>query len=256
MEPILKKITDKIRRDENQNFLDFFAQKINLERQKPPIDIIPLIEKNFFFITEVKKGSPSKGVIREKFDPVEIAEAYEKGGASAISVITEKNFFYGEKDDLRRVKERVRLPVLRKDFLIHPYQIYESYELGADFILLIAACLSQHELRELYETAQSLGMRALVEIHDAEELERALRIKPRIIGINNRNLKTFKVDCQTSFRLKELIPEDILVISESGIRSHEDIMRLKKSGFSGALIGESLLKQDDVTAALKRMMNG
>lgn len=256
MEPILKKIIEKIRRDEKQNFLDFYSRRMDRERQTPPIDIIPLIEKNFFIIAEAKKGSPSKGIIRENFDPEQLAMAYEKGGASAISVITEKNFFFGEKSHLKKVKENVHLPVLRKDFLIHPYQVYESYALGADFILLIMACLKQDEFRELNEIALSLGMNVLAEIHDEEELDRVLRIKPKIIGINNRNLKTFQVDLRTSFRLKEFIPEDIFVISESGIQSHEDIVLLKKSGFSGVLIGESLLRQDDVTVALKRMIDG
>ena len=256
MELILKKIIEKIRRDEKHNFLDFHPQRMDLERQTPPIDIIPLIEKNFFIIAEAKKGSPSKGIIREKFDPEQLALSYENAGASAISVVTEKNFFFGEKGHLKKIKERVQLPVLRKDFLIHPYQVYESYALGADFILLIAACLKQDDLRELYEIALSLGMNILVEIHDEEELNRVLKIKPQIIGINNRNLKTFQVDFQTSFRLKEFIPKDIFVISESGIQSHEDIVRLKKSGFSGVLIGESLLRQENVTNALKRMIDG
>ena len=225
-------------------------------RKEGPIDIIPLIKRGFFVIDEVKKGSPSKGIIRQPFNPLDIARSYEKGGASAISVLTENHFFYGDQRFLSDIKKQVTLPALRKDFLIYPYQIAESYNLGADFILLIAACLTDTKLEELYQMATSMGMHVLVEVHNQSELKRVLKVRPKIIGINNRDLNTFAVDMNTSFRLKKMIPDHIHVISESGIQSHKDIIKLKTNGFAGALIGESLLKQTDPGNALKRLING
>jgi len=256
MDSILKTITDRIIQDESANFKSFSPGQFILEKREKPVDTLSLLDKDFFVIAEVKKGSPSRGIIREDFDPVELAIGYEKGGASAVSVITEKNFFFGEKHFLSDVKKHISLPVLRKDFLVHPFQVYESFNLGADFILLITACLTDAVLKELYDTSLSLGMQALVEVHNEEELERALKINPAIIGINNRDLKTFKVDVATSFRLKPLIPGDIHVISESGIKSHQDIAELKQRGFSGVLIGESLLRKKDVTRALRELVHG
>lgn len=257
MESILKKITDRIRETEALSFEGFDPAGFRLKQRPAPIDIMTLLEKNFFVIAEVKKGSPSKGIIRENFDPKAIAHGYEAGNASAISVITEQHFFHGDKNHLTVVKEAVQLPVLRKDFLVHPYQVYESYNLGADFVLLIAACLTDQELNTMYGAVRSLGMEALVEVHDEEEIKRIARMSPRpnLIGINNRNLKTFTVDIETSFQLLKAAPPGVHVISESGIRSPEDIHRLKTAGFSGALIGESLLRQKDVTAALRRLTN-
>ncbi len=256
MDSILKTITDRIIQDESANFEAFSPDRFILEKRKKPVDALSLLDKDFFVIAEVKRGSPSQGIIREEFNPVELALGYEKGGASAISVITEKNFFFGKKQFLTDVKNHIRLPVLRKDFLIHPFQVYESFNLGADFILLITACLTDAALKEFYNTSISLGMQALVEVHNEEELERCLKINPAIIGINNRDLKTFQVDIATSFRLKPLIPGDIHVISESGIKSHQDIAELKHRGFSGVLIGESLLRQKDVTRALRELVHG
>jgi len=256
METILKKITDAVRRDLAHSF-DECLKLSPLKRELgPPLDVISRLKKSFFFMAEVKRGSPSKGIIRRDFHPVSIALDYEQAGASAISVVTEKNFFYGDRDYLKQIKQKVRIPVMRKDFLLHPCQIYESFALGADFVLLIAACLSDQELRILYRRARSLGMEALVEVHREKELERVLALRPMIIGINNRNLNTFKVDIKTSFRLKKLIPPDIFVISESGIRTHKDIFQLRERGFSGALVGEALLKEIDVGQALRRLVHG
>lgn len=256
MDSILKTITDRIIQDESANFEAFSPGRFILEKREKPFDALSLLGKGFFVIAEVKKGSPSRGIIREELDPVELALGYERGGASAVSVITEKNFFFGEKHFLTDVKNHINLPVLRKDFLVHPFQVYESFNLGADFILLITACLTDAALKEFYDTSLSLGMQALVEVHNEEELERALKINPAIIGINNRDLKTFQVDAAVSFRLKPLIPKDIHVISESGIKSHQDIAELKHRGFSGVLIGESLLRQKDVTRALRELVHG
>jgi indole-3-glycerol phosphate synthase len=256
MNTILQKITEKILIDEEYNFKNYDHSKIVLKRRKKPIDILPFLKKNFCLITEVKKGSPSKGIIRHDFDPDDIAVAYENSGACAISVITEKNFFFGEKTHLTSIKKKVSIPVLRKDFIIHPYQVYESYNLGADFILLIAACLSEVRLKELYKLTLSLGMNALVEVHNEAELKTALKIRPEIIGINNRDLNTFKVDLDTSLRLKPKVPGNISVISESGIKTNKDILKLKSAGFAGALVGESLLKNNDLTKAVRSLLYG
>lgn len=256
MKTILERIIDSIKKDEAKNFKNFSPDSFPLANRENPIDILPLLAQNFFIITEVKKYSPSKGIIRENFNPVTIACAYKKGGASAISVITEKNFFGGEKKYLSKIKEYTTLPILRKDFIIHPYQIYESFNLKADFLLLIVACLSETSLKRLYQLTKKLGMQSLIEVHNEVELQKALKLKPKIIGINNRDLKTFKVDYKISLQLKKLIPPNIHVISESGIQSHEQIMELKSAGFSGVLIGESLLKRKKISKALKELING
>lgn len=234
---------------------DFLPVPYLLEERPVPIDIIPMIADRFFVIAETKKGSPSKGIIRDDYRPGEIAVDYQRAGASAVSVITEENFFYGSKEHLPMVKAAVDLPVLRKDFLVHPYQVYESYNMGADFVLLIAACLTDRQMDRLYHLALSMGMQVLLEVHVQEELERVLKLEPGLIGINNRDLKTFNVDLNTSFNLKKRIPDHIFVISESGISSNEDIDALKKAGFAGVLIGESLLKQRDSETALRNLLS-
>lgn len=254
MESILTTIINRIMEVEGRQFESFSPSTFPLKDRPLPINIIPLLEQGFFVIAEVKKGSPSKGVIREDYDAAAIAADYQRAGASAISVITEQHFFYGSKQHLPMIKETVNLPVLRKDFLVHPYQVYESFNLGADFVLLIAACLTGQQLEELYRVILSLGMQALIEVHTREELDRVLPLKPQIIGINNRDLKTFTVNLSTSFHLKQFIPGDIFVISESGIKSRDDIEALKKAGFSGALIGESLLRQKNTRTALKKLL--
>jgi indole-3-glycerol phosphate synthase len=256
MKDILKKITDRIAEDEAESFKKFSAADFKLVERPKPIDIMPVMEKDFFVIAEIKKGSPSKGIIRNNFDPLDIALSYEKAGASAISVLTEKNFFYGSKENLSLIKARVKIPLLRKDFIIHPFQVYESYNLGADFILLIAACLTDPMLQKLYSITLSLGMQALIEIHNEEELKRVLSLKPRLIGINNRDLNTFDVDISVSVRLKELIPAGIHVISESGILDAGDVILLKEKKFSGILVGETLLRKGDPEKALKGLLRG
>ncbi len=257
MDTILQKITMMIRKDNEKLFSDFDESSPLLHRKaSEPIDIIPIIRNEFFLIAEAKKGSPSKGIIREEFDPVEIAVNYEKAGVSAVSVITEKNFFFGHPEYLRKVKERISIPVLRKDFIIHPSQIYEAYNLGADIVLLIAACLDDTSMHSMYKQIRSLGMNALIEVHNEFELERVLKFKPSIIGINNRDLKNFKVDLNTSYRLKKMIPEDVFVISESGIKNHQDILKLKEYGFAGVLVGESLLRKEDVYTAVMELRYG
>lgn len=253
MNTILHKITDRIRQTHALQFNRFETPRVIPGRQDALMDVLKLMDNRFFVIAESKKASPSKGVIREPYIPAAIADAYERAGASAVSVITEEHFFMGQKDHLQQVKAVTSLPVLRKDFIIHPYQVFESFRLGADLVLLIVACLTRDELKSLYELTVSLGMLPLVEVHNRQELERALELSPTVIGINNRDLNTFKVDIQTSFRLKSLIPDNIKVISESGIASARDIAALKEAGFAGALIGESLLRQPDPGEALKQI---
>jgi len=255
MNTILDKINNQIKIDEEENFKNFNKSKFELINRDKPIDIISKMDEGFFVIAEAKKGSPSKGIIRENFNPVEIAISYEKFGASAVSVITEKNFFFGGKENLKKVRQAVSIPLLRKDFIIHPFQVFEAYNLGADMVLLIAASLTDNEIINLKNDIESLGMTALIEVHNEEELMRVLKINPKLIGINNRNLKTFDVDFETSFQLKKMIPKDIKVISESGISGNDEIKKLKSKGFAGALIGESLLREKNTGLALKELLN-
>ena len=193
-------------------------------------------------IAEVKKASPSKGVICADFHPVEIAANYQRQGAQAISVLTDVDFFQGSLRYLMEVRQAVPLPVLRKDFIIDELQIREASLHGADAILLIAAILDTSQLRDLRQMAEELGMDVLVEVHDEEETERALRADSRLIGINNRNLATFIVDVETTFRLKQLIPATIPVVSESGLQSAAEFARLRREGIAAALIGETLMR--------------
>ena len=193
-------------------------------------------------IAEAKKASPSKGVIQPDFDPVRIARNYHQGGARAISVLTDVDFFQGSLDYIPQVRAAVPLPVLRKDFLIDPLQIEEASAVGADAILLIAAILTTGQLRDFRQQAESHGIDVLVEVHDEAEVHSALSAGSRLIGINNRNLNDFSVSLETTFRLRRLIPDEIPVVSESGIATVEDIRRLKTAGIQAALIGESLMR--------------
>jgi indole-3-glycerol phosphate synthase len=205
-------------------------------------------------IAEAKKASPSRGVIRPDFDPVRIARSYKAGGAQAMSVLTDVDFFQGSIDYIPLVREAVDLPVLRKDFIIDPIQIREASLYGADAVLLIAAVLDTERLRDFRRTAEDCGMDVLVEVHDEKELESALAAGSRLIGINNRNLGDFTVDLNTTFRLQRLIPKDIPVVSESGISGREDMIRLRAAGIKAVLIGESLMRSDDQSLTLKEFM--
>ncbi len=193
-------------------------------------------------IAEVKKASPSKGVICKDFDPVAIARNYQQSQAQAVSVLTDVEFFQGSLLYLMQIREQISLPVLRKDFIIDEVQISEAALHGADAILLIAAILDHYQLRDFQAMAHSLAMDVLVEVHDEPELEKALAADSRLIGVNNRNLKDFSMDLNTTFRLKKLVPEGIPVVSESGLRDHEDIRRLQEAGITAALIGETLMR--------------
>jgi len=205
------------------------------------------------FICEVKKASPSLGVICEDFDYTEIAKDYELAGAAAISILTEPYYFQGRDEYLSEISHNVKLPLLRKDFIIDEYMIYEAYFLGASAILLICAILEDAQLRLYIETAEKLGLAVLTETHDETEVKRALGCGARIIGVNNRDLKTFEVDIKTSQRLKKYVPDDIIFVSESGIKTRDDIKMLEDIGANAVLIGETLMRSTDKKAELLRL---
>ncbi|HVB28875.1 MAG TPA: indole-3-glycerol phosphate synthase TrpC [Terriglobia bacterium] len=205
-------------------------------------------------IAELKRASPSRGLLRPEYRPLEIAESYQQAGASALSVLTEEQFFQGSLSDLTAVREAVRLPVLRKDFIVDEYQVYESVAAGADALLLIVAALEDKDLKRFIELSERLHVAALVEVHTAEELERAAHAGARIIGINNRNLNTLEVSLEASFRLREKIPPSCLAVSESGIKSGNDVERLARAGFNAVLIGEHLMLADDPGKELSRLL--
>ncbi|NTW71195.1 MAG: indole-3-glycerol phosphate synthase TrpC [Eubacteriaceae bacterium] len=204
-------------------------------------------------IAEVKKASPSKGLIRPNFDPVEIAREYEKSDIQAISVLTETDFFLGDKIYIPLVKENTTRPILRKDFILDPYQIIEAKVLGADAVLLIAASLTDLELKTLSQTARELGIEVLTEVHNKEELDRVLSTDAEIIGINNRDLNTFVTDIKTTEKLIEYIPKGKIVISESGIDSYEDMEYLRGVGVNGVLIGETFMRADSISAKIAEL---
>lgn len=206
-------------------------------------------------IAEVKKKSPSKGVIREDFHPVSIAETYVENGAAAISILTDRHFFAGELAYLRAIRDAVDVPLLRKDFTIDPYHIYQARVAGADAVLLIVAALTAAELRTFMGIAASLSLSCLVEVHTREELTVALDVDAQIIGINNRDLRTFHTDIATTFALREAIPADRVVVSESGIYSREDVVRLQEAGVDAMLVGESLMRSPDIGEQVRRLLN-
>lgn len=204
-------------------------------------------------IAEVKKASPSKGVICNDFDPLRIASQYENGGASAVSVLTDEQFFQGCTNYLEIVRKNISLPVLRKDFIIDIIQVEQTASLDADAMLLIVAALDDHQLRDLYDATIGFGIDPLIEVHDREELERAMRLEPSLIGINNRNLQTFKTDISVTIDLLKILPSNITVISESGIENGTQARILKDAGVSGLLVGESLMRSQDPVALIEEL---
>lgn len=260
---ILDKILENKRQElevsKKYSSLSFLNDKIT--RTKPLRDFTSAISAKggpeaIRIIAEVKKASPSKGVIKPDFYPYEIARMYQLNGAVAVSVLTEEKFFKGHIDHLTSIKINLKLPVLRKDFIFDEYQIFESRAAGADALLLIAAIVEGDELKKLIDLTYSLGMAALVEVHDEKDLKKAAKAGARIIGINNRDLKTFEVDIKTTERLAPLAPKDAILVSESGISTHEEIVRLKGAGVSAFLVGEALMREEDIGGKLKGLILG
>lgn len=206
-------------------------------------------------IAEIKKASPSKGVLRADFKPADIAVSYERGGAACLSVLTDRDFFQGADVYLQQARAACRLPVLRKDFIIDPYQVYESRVIGADCVLLIVAALGDEQLLELSRLAARLGMDVLVEVHDAAELERALELNTRLIGINNRNLRTFETSLDTTLDLLHRIPPDRIVVTESGISNRADVALMQQHGVHAFLVGEAFMKASDPGAELRHLFD-
>ena len=237
-------------------------KKISSEEMRRRAELLPkgdfpfeqaLKKEGISFICECKKASPSKGLIAPDFPYLEIAKAYETAGADAISVLTEPKWFLGSDQYLREIAAEVSIPCLRKDFTVDPYMIYEAKVLGASAVLLICSILSEEQLKEYREIADTLGLSALVEAHDEEEIRMALRSGTRIIGVNNRNLKDFSVDTENSRRLREMVPPEVLFVSESGVRTPEDVAKLREIGVDAVLIGETLMRAEDKKAKLAEL---
>ena len=255
-------ILDKITATKRQEIADAKAARPQAEVQRAaaaapaPRDFFAALSSGppIRLIAEVKKASPSKGVIRADFDPVEIAKIYAAHGASCLSVLTDVQYFQGSLEYLKAVRAAVSLPILRKDFILDPYQVYEARAAGADAVLLIAECLDDCGLRSLHNLILELGMTPLVELYEPTNLPRVLEAGAKLIGVNNRNLHTFEVDLEHSIRLHAQVPQDCVFVSESGIRSRADAERLEAAGVEAILVGESLMRQQDIGAAVDALL--
>lgn len=237
-----------------------FELKAQIRRQHNPRSFVDAIKKKTrrkqaAVIAEVKKASPSKGVIREDFDPIAIAQSYERSGATCLSVLTDVHFFQGSDQYLEMVKASSSLPVLRKDFIVEAYQVYEARAIGADCILLIAAILDIEKLHEFYDLAVNLGLDVLVEVHNRAELDKALTLSPAMIGVNNRNLKTFEVDLNTTLGLLSQIPKEVVVITESGIGQRADVDQMLSNDVYGFLVGEAFMREPNPGQALELLFH-
>ena len=234
------------------------ALKIAAEKNEPARDFFGALAREgaFNVIAELKKASPSKGLLRENYAPADLAAALAGAGAAALSVLTEEEFFLGSLGDLKVAKKAAAVPILRKDFIVDPWQVWETRAAGADAFLLIVAILGDETLRELLELGRSLGMEPLVEVHSREETVRAVASSARIIGVNNRDLRDFNVRIETSLELISEIPEECVAISESGLRTHEDLVRLRKAGFDAFLVGEHLMRYAEPGEPLRALIGG
>ncbi|HKN60160.1 MAG TPA: indole-3-glycerol phosphate synthase TrpC [Candidatus Acidoferrales bacterium] len=255
---ILDRIVDARRASiaHRKRVLPEVALKIAVEKKAPPArDFAATLSRDGCnVIAELKKASPSLGVIREEYAPAVLAASLEQAGAVALSVLTEEDFFSGSLADLREARRVVQIPILRKDFIVDPWQVWETRAAGADSFLLIAAVLGDSAMRELLDLGRSLGMEPLVEVHSREELDRVVAAEARIIGVNNRDLHNFKVRLETSLELIEQVPDDCVAVSESGLRTHEDLVRLRRGGFDAFLIGEHLMKSADPAEPLRQFL--
>ena len=256
LDDIIKKTKEDLEKRKKEFSFDWLGRSLAYN-PFPPRDVKPFLTSSvddpFRIIAEVKKASPSKGIIREDFDPLMIAKEYELGGANAISVLTEPHFFQGNIEYLTMLRRYVSTPLLRKDFIVDEYQILEAVVYGADFILLIAKALTKKELKNLLEYAWRLGLNALVEIHDKEDLTKAIFAGADIIGINHRNLETFKMDMKLSEKLMPLIPNGKIIVAESGLHDKDTLVELNKIGVDAFLIGEHFMRQDDISGSLKEL---
>ncbi len=256
LDEIIQKTKEEVERRKKEFPLDWLGRSLAYNPFVPrPVEeaLRSTPQEPYRIIAEVKKASPSKGVIREDFDPIAIAKEYQKGGANAISVLTEPFFFQGDIEYLTQIRRYVPTPLLRKDFIIDKYQLVEALVYGADFVLLIAKALSRKELKELLEYTWHLGMEALVEIHDKKDLIKAVFAGANIIGINHRDLETFNIDLTLSERLVPLIPKGKIIVAESGINSFEQIEHLHNIGVDAFLIGEHFMRQKDIASELRKM---
>lgn len=245
---ILDRILERKKMRLKELSLDIKLLKAKAEKSESRPSFIKALQKEgLSIIGEVKKASPSKGLIKEKFDPLELAIEYENC-VDAVSILTEEHFFLGNPEYLKEMAMEIKIPLLRKDFIIDEVQIYEAKILGASAILLIVAILDEKTLKNFIQIAENLGMDTLIEVHTKEEVEVAINVEARIIGINNRNLKTFEVDLNTTIELAKLIPKDRVIVSESGIKDEMDIKKLKEAGIDGVLIGEIFMRCDDIGA--------
>lgn len=254
---ILDQIVDSTRRTlaEHKARTPLASIEEALRHQEPPRDFAGALQgQDISLIAEIKRASPSKGVLHRDLAAPSLARVYSEAGAAAVSVLTESDFFQGAFADLQAVRAEVNLPLLCKDFIVDRYQVLKARAHGADAVLLIVAILTQSELRTLFDTARSLGMTALVEVHSREELERALQLSPRVIGINNRNLSDFSVDLETTLGLLRVIPEGVTVVSESGIHTRADVVRLRSTGTDAILVGEALVTSDDPAAKIGELL--